>query len=110
KGIEVLHDISSTDARKTKLTAERMSRRSSTDVVLLGDADMYQVAQLGVFDTLTPDKVPNLDNAIARLRRDYAVPHILSGQVILYNPDKIRTPPRTMKDLWNPDYRGRVGL
>jgi putative spermidine/putrescine transport system substrate-binding protein len=27
-----------------------------------------------------------------------------------YNPKKIKTPPKSWKDLWNPIYKGRVGL
>jgi putative spermidine/putrescine transport system substrate-binding protein len=27
-----------------------------------------------------------------------------------YNPDKIKTPPTSWADLWNPEYKGRVGV
>jgi putative spermidine/putrescine transport system substrate-binding protein len=110
KAIEVLPDIGSPDARKTKLTAERGSRRGSMDVIHLSDTDMYQAAQLGVFDTVPDYQVPNTVNIIKALRRPYSIPHIFSGQVILYNPDKIKTPPKGFADLWDPKYRGRVGI
>lgn len=29
---------------------------------------------------------------------------------LTYNPEKIKTPPRSWKDLWNPAYQGRVGI
>jgi putative spermidine/putrescine transport system substrate-binding protein len=29
---------------------------------------------------------------------------------IAYNPKKIKTPPTSWKDLWNPEYKGRVGI
>jgi putative spermidine/putrescine transport system substrate-binding protein len=29
---------------------------------------------------------------------------------ITYNPDKIKTPPTSWKDLWKPEYKGRVGI
>ena len=28
----------------------------------------------------------------------------------LDNPNKIKTPPTSFEDLWNPEYKGRVGL
>lgn len=29
---------------------------------------------------------------------------------ITYNPDKIKTPPTSWRDLWKPEFRGRVGI
>ncbi len=110
QGIEVLQDIGGQDARKTKLIAERASRRSSMDVVCLSDTDMYQMSLLNVFDDVPADIVTNAKNIIAKLRRPYSIPHIFSGQVILYNPDKIKTPPKGFADLWDPKYKGRVAI
>jgi putative spermidine/putrescine transport system substrate-binding protein len=66
-GIDVVPDIGSPDSRKTKLTAERASRRSSMDVVHLSDTDMY-------------------------------------------NPDKVKAPPKGFADLWDPQWKGRVAI
>jgi putative spermidine/putrescine transport system substrate-binding protein len=110
QGIEVLQDIGSQDARKTKLIAERASRRSSMDVCCLSDTDMYQMSLLKVFDDVPADIVTNARNIIPKLRRSYSIPHIFSGQVILYNPDKIKTPPKGFADLWDPKYKGRVAI
>ena len=110
QGIEVLQDIGSQDARKAKLIAERNGRRSSMDVVHLSDTDMYQMAQLGVFDDVPADIVTNAKNIIPALHRAYSIPHIFSGQVIVYNPDKIKTPPKGFADLWDPKWKGRVGI
>lgn len=110
KGIEVTQDVGGPDGRKTKLIAERSSRRSSMDVCCLADNDMYQAAQLGVFAPPEADSVPNIANIIPALRHPYAIPHIFSAQVLIYNPDKITTPPKSMADLWDPKYRGRVAV
>lgn len=29
---------------------------------------------------------------------------------LTYNPDKVKTPPTSWKDLWKPEYKGRVGI
>ena len=109
-GIEVTQDLGSQDARKTKLTAERAARRGTSDVIHLGDGDMYQMNLLGVFEPVPFDKLRNAGNIITSLRKPYCVPHIVSAQVIIYNPDKVTTPPRGFADLWDPKYKGRVAL
>jgi putative spermidine/putrescine transport system substrate-binding protein len=110
RGIEVVQDVGPQDPRKTKLIAERQSRRGSMDICCLSDIDMYTMAQQQVFEEVTPEKVPNLGKAIASLRRPYSAPHIYSAKVILYNPAKVSAPPQAYADLWDPKYRGRVGL
>lgn len=110
QGIEVTQDLGSQDTRKTKLTAERTSRRGSMDVAHLGDADMYQMNLLNVFEPVPFDRLKNGGNIIASLRKPYCIPHIVSAQVIIYNPDKITTPPKGFADLWDPKYQGRVGI
>ncbi len=110
QGIEVTQDLGSQDTRKTKLTAERAGRRGSMDVVHLGDADMYQMNLLNVFEPVPFDRLKNGGNIIPSLRKPYCIPHIVSAQVIIYNPDKITTPPKGFADLWDPKYQGRVAI
>lgn len=110
QGIEVLQTIGLNTERKTKLIAERASRRGSMDVAHLGDTDMFQVAQLGILDPVPADGLPNAANIFPALVRPYAVPHIYSAQVVLYNPDKVKPAPAGFADLWDPKYRGRVGI
>lgn len=110
KGIEVLQDVGPQDPRKTKLIAERASRRGSMDVCCLSDVDMFTMAQQGVFESIEASRVPNLGKAIPSLKRPYSAPHIYSVKVVLYNPSKVSAPPQSYADLWDPKYRGRVGL
>ena len=110
KGIEPTQVIGQPAERKTRLLAERGSRRGSMDVVHLSDTDMFQMAQLGILEPVPDDAVPNARNVIEALRKSYAVPHIYSAQVLLYNPDKVPVPPKSYADLWDPKYRGRVAI
>jgi len=109
-GIEVAQSVDDGAPRKAKLFAERNSQRGSLDVVSLADYEASGLARMGLFETLTDGNVPNAKNVVAALRQPQALPHIYSGMVIAYNPQKIKTPPRTFNDLWNPAYRGRVGF
>lgn len=109
QGIEVLYDVSVAPPRKTKLLAERMTRRGTFDVACLSDIDMFEMAQQNLFDQPTPELVPNMRNVIPALTKPYALPHIYSGKVILYNPAKMAKP-KSYHDLWDPKLKGRVGL
>lgn len=110
RGIEVLQDVANADPRKTKLLAERQSRRGSMDVACLSDSDHYIVASTDMFETVDAAKVSRLDKVFPELRTDTAIPHIYSAQVILYNVNKVKAPPTSYADLWDPKWRGRVGL
>lgn len=109
-GIEVSQDVAPQDPRKAKLIAERTARRGSTDVCCLSDNDMYTMSLLNVFEPITASNVPALPHVIEQLRTLYAIPHIYSAKVILYNPNQIKVAPVSYADLWDPKYRGRVGF
>lgn len=110
KGIEVLQDLGSTDSRRTKMIAERAQRRGTVDVVHMDDVGMYQLNQQGLIDPVDFGKLKNGGNIIGALKKPYSIPHIVSAQVLLYNPAKVTTPPKSMADLWDPKYKGRVGI
>lgn len=110
RGIEVLQDVANVDPRKTKLLAERTSRRGSMDVACLSDSDTYLLSQSNVLETIPAEKVSRLPFVLPELRKDYSIPHMYSAQVILYNPNKVPAPPQSFADLWDPKWRGRIGV
>jgi len=110
KGIEVIHDVANAPPRKTKLLAERQSRRGTMDVACLSDIDMYEMSRQNLFDDVAMDKVPNAKNVFKALQKSYSIPHIYSGKVIVYNPNKMTPAPQSFNDLWDPKYKGRIGF
>lgn len=110
QGFEVIQSIGSPTERRTKVLAERLSRRSSMDICCLADFDIEAVTQRGGLERVDVERVPNLVHTLPFLRQDYAIPHIYSAHVILYNTDRIKVAPRSFADLWDPKYRGKVGL
>ncbi|CCE00825.1 extracellular solute-binding protein [Bradyrhizobium sp. STM 3809] len=110
KGYEIVQDVGSQDPRKTKLLAERQSRRGSMDVSCLSDSDNYIVSQSDVFEKVDAAQVKRLDKVFPELRSEIAIPHIYSAQVILYNTNQVKTPPQSFADLWDPKWRGKIGL
>ncbi|MFD1109622.1 extracellular solute-binding protein [Pseudoroseomonas ludipueritiae] len=110
QGIEILQDVANADPRKTKMLAERQARRGTMDVSCLSDTDMHMMAAQNTLDTLETGRLKRAESIVQALRKPYAIPHIYSALVLLYNPDKVTTPPTSFADMWDPKYRGRVGF
>src|SRR3546814_13744853 len=108
--IEVLQDISAPAARRTKRIAERSNRRGSMDVATLQDFDIFAAAQLGALEEINADNVPNMANVNSIFPRSHSLPHIFSSHVILYNTERVETPPPYFDDLWDPKWRDTIGL
>jgi len=96
--------------RKTQMIAERARHVGSMDVSLLGDVDMYDTKTAGALADIDPKTVPNYVNVIEALRHPYAVPHIFSAQVIVYNPALIKTRPDSFLAALDPRNKGLVGF
>lgn len=110
QGIEVLQDVANADPRKTKLLAERQARRGTFDVACLSDTDMQMMSQQNTLEALDFGRLSRAGSIVPTLRKPYAIPHIYSALVLLYNPDKVTTAPTSFADMWDPKYRGRVGF
>ncbi|MBV8827203.1 MAG: ABC transporter substrate-binding protein [Hyphomicrobiales bacterium] len=109
-GIAVIYDTGGDPARRNKLMAERRLPRGSMDIAALNAAGCYEMWKNGAVEDLDFSKIPNSKHIIAPLRTNYAVPHIYSGQVILYNPKLIKNKPTSYADLWAPENQDKVGI
>ncbi|MGC2778475.1 MAG: extracellular solute-binding protein [Bradyrhizobium sp.] len=109
-GIAVLQDVSGPVPRRTKLLAERQSRRGSMDVACLADFDMFAAAQRDALEGVSEQVVPRTAKVLPFLRKPNSIPQIYSAHTIVYNTNRVPTPPKSINDLWDPKYRGRVGL
>lgn len=109
-GYDVVHDLSGTPQRRTKLIAGRLLPRSSLDVAHTDDAMAYELAAMGALAELDEKTIPNLADVVPSLRLPTFVPWQYSAWVIGYNPDTVKEPPGSFADLWNPKYKGLIGL
>lgn len=109
-GITVVQDTGDEDPRVAKMFAERRLPRGKTDVVCLQAVRGHEVQQAGLLETLDETKVPNLKYVRENLRSNFYAPHIYSPQVLIYNPDKVKEPPKTFTDLLDPKWKGKVGV
>ena len=108
--IEAIHDVGTSSARKTKLLAGRGARRAAMDIACLSDLDTFELNEAGVLAPIDTGRVPSHAHVLKPLVRPFAIAHIYSAKVIVYNPSKIKAAPQSFNDLWDPKYKGRVGL
>ena len=110
KGIEVVHDIAGDSQRRAKLIAEQRLPRGTTDLQALSAAGSREMFNVGILESIDYAKIPNAPNLLAPMKTPYAVGHIYSGQVILYNPAMISPAPTSYNDLWDAKHTGKVGV
>jgi putative spermidine/putrescine transport system substrate-binding protein len=109
-GAPIVFDTGNAVARATKIRAETKSRRGSMDVALLQDVDMYDLSLVDPFESVSVANTPNFANTYEQFRTPYSIPHIFSAMVLVYNKEKIPTPPDSFAAATDPKYRGRVGF
>jgi putative spermidine/putrescine transport system substrate-binding protein len=110
QGVEVVQDTGDEDPRVAKMFAQRRLPRGTDDVICLQAVRGYQVGAADLVETLDETKVPNLKYVLPNLRTSFWAPHIYSPQVLIYNPDVVKDPPKTLTDLFDPKWNGRVGV
>ena len=108
--IEVVYATDQQPPRMTKMLAEARLPRGTMDISALARNGSYEMYKAGTL--LEPDisKIPNAKHLLPQVSVPYAVPHIYSGRVILYNPKFVTEKPTSYADLWDPKYTGRVGV
>jgi putative spermidine/putrescine transport system substrate-binding protein len=93
-----------------KLRAQRDSPQ--IDVWLMADQGAVIALNDGLVEPITAEKVPNLTQLVPRARvpGDPYAEFLFVSVGIAYNTDKIKKPPTSWEDLWNPAYKGHVVL
>lgn len=109
-GITVVRDLDAIDQRRTKIIASRKLPRAPMDVAHMDDATSYELATLGVLDEFDEKAVPRLKDIPPSLRTPTYMPWQYSAWILGYNPKKLKEAPKGFGDLWDPKYKGIVGL
>jgi len=107
-GVDIVFDVGTPTARKTKLIAQASRPQNSMDIPWLVDGDMYQMNQQQLLKPNDPSAIPNYDTIYEEFRTDYSVPNCYGALVLVYN--KKVTPPKSIKDLWKKEYAGKIGF
>jgi putative spermidine/putrescine transport system substrate-binding protein len=82
------------------------------DVVVLDEGPYLAALQHDIFEKIPAEQVLNMRDMPAKFVDPRGLGVFISAQIIgiAYNPEKIKTPPRSWNDLLKPEYKGRVGL
>ncbi|SON56641.1 Spermidine/putrescine-binding periplasmic protein precursor [Hartmannibacter diazotrophicus] len=80
--------------------------------VMLNEKYTAMIRNDGYFEELTPELVPNMADLIepAILKGKTAVTGMLAPLVLAYRTDLVDKPPKGWADLWDPRFKGQLGL
>ena len=85
------------------------------DVLHVSDNVVPPIIRLGLLSKLDKSRLPimtNFDPTYLDLSFDpgnvYTLPYEAGIDAIVVNTDKVKNPPKSWADLWNPDYKGRM--
>ena len=110
KGWDVVHAEANDTERAPKLLLEKRLPRGTSDVQAFSSAFVADMLAADVVEKIDYSKLPLAKGLLPSLKSEYSIPHIYSGKVILYNPKMIDPAPTSFADLWNPKYKGKVGV
>jgi putative spermidine/putrescine transport system substrate-binding protein len=110
KGYEVAQDQAADGPRRTKMVAEKRLPRGTTDIQGLSAANMYEMNEAGVVETIDYAKLKNAANLMPTMKYPFGVGHIYSGKVVVYNPKLIADPPKSFKDAFDPKHGNKMGI
>src|SRR6188474_1027593 len=110
KGFEVAQDQASDGPRRTKMVAEKRLPRGTSDIQGLSAANMYEMNEAGVLETIDYSRLKNAANLMPSMKYPYGVGHIYSGKVVVYNPKLIPDAPKSFKDSFDPRHGNKMGI
>jgi putative spermidine/putrescine transport system substrate-binding protein len=110
RGIKTAFESSFDGPRKLKLLAERRLAHGTYDVVHDQASVLYEMYKRRLLTELELPRLGFYPDIIPALKTTYSVPMTYTPRVILYNPTKVTTPPRSYADLWDPRFKNRIGV
>ncbi len=110
KGIETIQDQAGDAPRRAKMVAEKRLPRGTVDIQGLSGANMFEMNEAGVVETIDYSKLSNAGKILPNMKYPYGVGHIYSGKVVVYNPKLITPAPTSFKDAFDPKYGNKIGF
>ena len=108
-GASVTQSIQLATEQLAKLMAAK-GGRPPFDVAILDEPQVLDAASQGLIDEYPVAKSPNYKDLLPAFQDRWGPKISMQVIGIGYNPNKIKTPPKSYDDLLNPAYKGRVGL
>ena len=82
------------------------------DVAFMDLAPILQAKAAGLLQKIDPSKLSNLSNLypLAVDKNGFWIAELVAMSGIAYNTEKVKTPPTSWQDLWDPKYAGHVAI
>lgn len=106
--LSITTDVGPHPVRLTKLVTER-GQPGTYDVVQFPDYFMHQANAYGLLESLDRSRIKRWNDLVPAFQRPYAVPHIFSAAVLVYDPARVKEEPSSYAVFWDPKYKGRIG-
>ena len=112
-GVEVRYDLF---ADEEEMFAKLRAGARGYDLIVVGDYLIPRFRTLGLIDPVPPGVLKNLDNLAPRFRRasydpdETTVPYLWGTTGIAFNRKKLKKPPTSWWDLWDPKFKDRVSM
>ena len=108
-GASVTQSIQLATDQIAKLVAAG-SNRAPFDVAIFDDPQVLDAVKQGLIVEYPVAKSPNFKDLLPQYQDKWGPKISMQVIGIGYNPNKIKTPPKSWEELWDPKYKGRVGL
>lgn len=113
-GVHVVQDLFSDEE---EMFSKLKTGVEGYDLALVTDYMVPRVRALGLVEAFPDGRPSNLSNLDKRFLdgawdpgNKYSVPYLWGTTGIAYNKQKVKKPPTSWNELWNPDYAGRIGM
>jgi len=107
-GADVTQTILLATDEVAKLEAAR--GKPPFDVAIMDEGPLLDAVKAGVIEKYPVDKSPNYKDLVPAFQEPWGPKISLQVIGIGFNPKKIKKRPKSWNDLFNPAYKGRVGL
>lgn len=95
----------------SRLRAQAQTGAIGFDVVMMDEVAARQGIRENLFERLDAAAITNLkDQAPTFKGTDFFTVVLGTAPVIAYNPKFVKQPPRSWKDFWKPEFRGRIAI
>src|SRR5437667_152170 len=105
-------DVTQTIMLATDQVAKLAATRGQPpfDVAILDEGPTLDAVKQGVLEKYPAAESPHFNELGPPFRNEWGPAISMQAIGLAYNPKKVKTAPRSWDDLWNPAYKGRVGL
>ncbi len=107
--VKVVYAPGDETSRMTKMRTEK-SGQGTFDVVIQADYEFQELINEDLLAKLDDSKMPNASHIRSSIKNEFFIPHIYSASVVVYNKDKVQPAPDSWSVLWDPKYKGKVGI